>query len=159
VCDAGGVLLTAAIGRVGFDHGLSQPLAPWRKPHAVRDPAQVVLDLAVTLALRGTAWPASRCCAPDPAAAEVALNKPDSRSRSPSGRTTRTRERRISHSRGTPCAWTLTTRNTGYRSAGHSAETSFAHQGQVSLAAGGSIPCSLTTVTRPLVSGMHTHRE
>ena len=53
VSHAGGVLLTAAIGRVGLDQALSQALAPWRKPHAVHDPAKVVLDLAVTLALGG----------------------------------------------------------------------------------------------------------
>src|SRR3954467_12291264 len=53
VSRAGGVLLTAAIGRGGLDQALSQALAPWRKPHAVHDPAKVVLDLAVTLALGG----------------------------------------------------------------------------------------------------------
>jgi Transposase DDE domain group 1 len=53
VSHAGGVLLTAAVGRVGLDVALSQALAPWRRPHAVHDPAKVVLDLAVTLALGG----------------------------------------------------------------------------------------------------------
>jgi hypothetical protein len=53
VSHGGGVLLTAVIGRVGLDQGLSQALARWRKPHAVHDPAKVVLDLAVTLALGG----------------------------------------------------------------------------------------------------------
>jgi hypothetical protein len=53
VSHAGGVLLTAVIARVGLDEGLSQALARWRKPHAVHDPAKVVLDLAVTLALGG----------------------------------------------------------------------------------------------------------
>ena len=53
VSHAGGVLLTAAISRVGLDVALSQALAPWRKPLAVHDPAKVVLDLAVTLALGG----------------------------------------------------------------------------------------------------------
>jgi hypothetical protein len=51
VSQAGGVLLTAAIGRVGLDQALSAALAPWRKPHAVHDAAKVVLDLAVRLAL------------------------------------------------------------------------------------------------------------
>jgi Transposase DDE domain group 1 len=32
---------------------MSAALAPWRKPHAVHDPAKVILDLAVTLALGG----------------------------------------------------------------------------------------------------------
>ena len=53
VSHAGGVLLTAAIGRVRLDQALSQSLAPWRKPLAVHDPAKVVLDLAVALALGG----------------------------------------------------------------------------------------------------------
>jgi hypothetical protein len=53
VSHAGGVLLTAAIARVGLDHVLSEALAAWRKPHAVHDPAKVVLDLAVTLAVGG----------------------------------------------------------------------------------------------------------
>jgi hypothetical protein len=53
VSHAGGVLLTATIGRVGLDQALSQALARWRRPHAVHDPAKVVLDLAVTLALGG----------------------------------------------------------------------------------------------------------
>jgi hypothetical protein len=53
VSHAGGVLLTAAIERVGLDRALSQALAPWRKSHAVHDPAKVVVDLAVMLALGG----------------------------------------------------------------------------------------------------------
>ncbi len=53
VAHAGGALLTATIGRVGLDEVLSAALAPWRKPQAVHDPAKVVLDLAVTLALGG----------------------------------------------------------------------------------------------------------
>src|SRR5918912_725811 len=53
VSHAGGALLTATITRVGLDQVLSQALGPWRKPLAVHDPAKVVLDLAVTLALGG----------------------------------------------------------------------------------------------------------
>jgi hypothetical protein len=53
VSHAGGLLLTAAIGRVGLDRALWQALAPWRRPHALHDPAKVVLDLAVTLAVGG----------------------------------------------------------------------------------------------------------
>jgi Transposase DDE domain group 1 len=53
VAHAGGALLTAAIGRVGLDEALSAALVPWRKWHAVHDPAKVVLDLAVALALGG----------------------------------------------------------------------------------------------------------
>jgi hypothetical protein len=53
VSHAGAVLLTATVGRVGLDHALGRALARWRWPHAVHDPAKVVLDLAVTLALGG----------------------------------------------------------------------------------------------------------
>jgi hypothetical protein len=38
---------------VGLDRELSAALAPWRRPLAVHDPAKIVLDLAVTLALGG----------------------------------------------------------------------------------------------------------
>ena len=53
VAHAGGALLTATIGRVGLDDALSAALAPWRRPHAVHNPAKVILDLAVALALGG----------------------------------------------------------------------------------------------------------
>src|SRR3954465_8736261 len=53
VANAGGALLMAIIGRGGLDEALSAVLVPWRKPQAVHDPAKVVLDLAVTLALGG----------------------------------------------------------------------------------------------------------
>ena len=50
---AGGVLLTETIRATGLGNALSEALSPWRKPFAVHDPAKVVLDLAVTLALGG----------------------------------------------------------------------------------------------------------
>jgi hypothetical protein len=53
VSQAGGLLLTETIRAVGLDRALSAALAPWRRPHAVHDPAKTVLDLAVTLALGG----------------------------------------------------------------------------------------------------------
>jgi hypothetical protein len=53
VCQAGGVLLTDTIRATGLDQVLSAALAPWRKPLAVHDPAKVLLDLAVALALGG----------------------------------------------------------------------------------------------------------
>lgn len=37
----------------GLDEDLSRALAPWRKPGSVHDPAQVLLDLAVAVALGG----------------------------------------------------------------------------------------------------------
>ncbi|WP_100502291.1 IS1380 family transposase [Geodermatophilus chilensis] len=53
VGQAGGVLLTDTVAAAGLDAALSAALAPWRKPLAVHDPAKVVLDLALTLALGG----------------------------------------------------------------------------------------------------------
>jgi len=53
VGQAGGVLLTATIAASGLGPAMSDALSAWRKPLAVHDPAKVVLDLAVTLALGG----------------------------------------------------------------------------------------------------------
>ena len=53
VSQAGGVLLTETAHAVGLDGALSAALAPWRAPTAVHDPAKVLLDLAVTLAVGG----------------------------------------------------------------------------------------------------------
>ena len=55
VGQAGGVLLTAAAEATGLARALHSVLAPWRKPLAVHDPAKVVLDLAVAVALGGDA--------------------------------------------------------------------------------------------------------
>jgi hypothetical protein len=53
VSQAGGVLLTETARVVGLDGALSAALAPWRAPNAVHDPAKVLVDLAVTLAVGG----------------------------------------------------------------------------------------------------------
>lgn len=53
VGQAGGVLLTQTITTTGLGTALSQALSPWRKPLAIHDPAKVILDLAVTVALGG----------------------------------------------------------------------------------------------------------
>ena len=53
VGQAGGVLLTETITAAGLGPAMSAALSGWRKPLAVHDPAKVVLDLAVTLALGG----------------------------------------------------------------------------------------------------------
>jgi hypothetical protein len=53
VSQAGGVLLVETIRAAGLDEGLGQALAPWRKPGVVHDPAKVVLDLAIAVALGG----------------------------------------------------------------------------------------------------------
>jgi Transposase DDE domain group 1 len=49
----GGLLLTETVRTVGLDAQLAATLASWRLPMAIHDPAKVVLDLAVTLALGG----------------------------------------------------------------------------------------------------------
>jgi hypothetical protein len=53
VAQGGGVLLTDTVRAAGLDVGLSAALAPWRRPLAVHDPAKVVADLALSLALGG----------------------------------------------------------------------------------------------------------
>lgn len=53
VSHAGTLLLTETIGRVGLDRALSVALEPWRPRFAVHDPAKVLLDLALTLAVGG----------------------------------------------------------------------------------------------------------
>ena len=50
---AGGVLLTETITLTGLGRELATALAPWRKASAVHDPAKVITDLALTLALGG----------------------------------------------------------------------------------------------------------
>jgi len=47
------VLLTQTTTTTGLGRELSAALAPWRKPLAVHDPAKVLTDLAITLALGG----------------------------------------------------------------------------------------------------------
>lgn len=53
VSHAGGVLLVETIRSLGLDRTLSAALAPWRRPMAVHDPAKIVLDMAVALAVGG----------------------------------------------------------------------------------------------------------
>ncbi|MEI4274236.1 IS1380 family transposase, partial [Klenkia sp. LSe6-5] len=53
VPNAGATLLLRTAQAVGLPAGLSQALAPWRRPLAVHDPAKIVLDLAVSLAIGG----------------------------------------------------------------------------------------------------------
>lgn len=49
------MLLTETAQAAGLDLALSTALGPWRKPLAVHDPGEVILDLAITLALGGDA--------------------------------------------------------------------------------------------------------
>ena len=53
VSQAGAVLLLDTIAAAGLDRTLSAALEPWRKPTAVHDPAKVLLDVAVSLAVGG----------------------------------------------------------------------------------------------------------
>jgi hypothetical protein len=53
VSHAGTLLLTETIRRVGLDRALSTALEPWRPRLAVHDPAKVLLDLALALAVGG----------------------------------------------------------------------------------------------------------
>ena len=53
VSQAGGVALLETARGSGLDRLLSVGLEPWRAPRSVHDPAKVLLDLAVTLALGG----------------------------------------------------------------------------------------------------------
>lgn len=52
---AGGVLLTGTAQATGLAAGLRAALTPWRKPWARHDPAKVLADLAIMLALGGDA--------------------------------------------------------------------------------------------------------
>jgi hypothetical protein len=53
VSQAGAVLLVDTVRAAGLDRALSRALEPWRKPTAVHDPAKILLDVAVSLALGG----------------------------------------------------------------------------------------------------------
>ena len=53
VAQAGGVMLTETIAASGLATQLRAALAPWRKDLAVHDPAKVLLDLALSVALGG----------------------------------------------------------------------------------------------------------
>jgi hypothetical protein len=53
VSQAGAVLLVDTARSAGLDRALSRALERWRKPTAVHDPAKVLLDVAVSLAIGG----------------------------------------------------------------------------------------------------------
>lgn len=53
VSSAGAVLLRQTLRCSGLHRAMSAALAPWRAPRAVHDPAKVLLDLAVAVALGG----------------------------------------------------------------------------------------------------------
>lgn len=53
ISHAGGVLLAQTARVCGLDRALSQATRPWRRPRATHDPAKILLDLAITVALGG----------------------------------------------------------------------------------------------------------
>lgn len=53
VSSAGAVLLRQTLRRSGLGAEMSAALAPWRSPRAVHDPATVLLDIAIAVALGG----------------------------------------------------------------------------------------------------------
>jgi len=55
VGQAGGMLLTETVHTSGLGHHLKQALAGWKKPFATHDPAKILTDVAITLALGGDA--------------------------------------------------------------------------------------------------------
>jgi hypothetical protein len=55
VSHAGGVLLVETARRSGLSGQLSRLLGSWRKPLATHDPAKIVADLAIGVALGGDA--------------------------------------------------------------------------------------------------------
>ena len=53
VSSAGGLLLRQTLHCLGLEKAMSAALAPWRAPRAVHDPAKILTDLAIAVALGG----------------------------------------------------------------------------------------------------------
>ncbi|HET6918110.1 MAG TPA: transposase, partial [Jiangellaceae bacterium] len=53
VSQAGGITLVETVRVSGLDAALRQVLALWRRPGSIHDPAKVICDLALALALGG----------------------------------------------------------------------------------------------------------
>jgi len=53
VSQGGAIGLVETVRAAGLDRALSKALAPWRKPQARHDPAKIVADLALSLAVGG----------------------------------------------------------------------------------------------------------
>ncbi len=53
VSHAGATVLLDTIGKTGLEQELSAALSWWRRPTAIHDPAKILCDLAITLALGG----------------------------------------------------------------------------------------------------------
>ncbi|WP_026551431.1 IS1380 family transposase, partial [Arthrobacter sp. H20] len=53
VSQAGGMILTQTVRASGIGAGLSAAWEPWRKPFARHDPAKIIIDLGLSLAIGG----------------------------------------------------------------------------------------------------------
>ncbi len=53
VSHAGATVILRAAEKTGLTTGLSEALAPWRKPLATHDPGKIIADLAVAVAIGG----------------------------------------------------------------------------------------------------------
>ncbi|MFI6005455.1 IS1380 family transposase [Streptomyces sp. NPDC051366] len=53
VSQAGGVLLVETARKTGLDIAISAALAPWRRPRAVHDPDNILIDVALAVAVGG----------------------------------------------------------------------------------------------------------
>jgi hypothetical protein len=53
ISSAGGVLVVQAARVCGLERALSAGLRPWKRARAIHDPAKILLDLAITVALGG----------------------------------------------------------------------------------------------------------
>jgi Transposase DDE domain group 1 len=53
VSQSGAILLAETLRATGLSRGLTAALGPWRAPRTVHDPAKIITDLAMTLALGG----------------------------------------------------------------------------------------------------------
>ncbi len=66
VSSAGGLLLARTLRCSGLDKALSAALASWRAPRAVHDPAKILTDIAIAVALGGDCAADLAWCGPSP---------------------------------------------------------------------------------------------
>lgn len=76
VSQAGSVRLVETARKIGLDRAISAALAPWRKPRAVHDPGNVLLDLAPAVALGGDCLADVALLRSEPAVSEPAVFGP-----------------------------------------------------------------------------------
>jgi Transposase DDE domain group 1 len=81
VSQAGGVALIETVRASGLDQGLAVALGRWRKPMAIHDPAKVITDLAVALALGGDCLADIALLRADPAVFGLVASDPTCRAR------------------------------------------------------------------------------